>query len=342
MRPLQGLLKRVFGEYDPITLNYIELSLYLPRLFVLRPSSGIGQEYLASLDRLSDEATHTPITSTEELRAKILAGATDFSAAQKAEFESLLEEISTNTHEFLTKLSFFVEVQSARLKEIEGVRKNLESAQAAPTLNEMREQLGIGMSSLQKMVEAELKRQSDLCTDRDAYATRLEDKLESVEKESRTDALTGVANRAGCIKKIEGVLDYVRTNTGVYSLAMLDLNRFKMINDTLGHAAGDAALIAFSNRLETAVGKGNFVGRLSGDEFIVLAKYSPASLSNLLDKLLEQFAARPATFKGLSLDISFSYGICQIEKGQNSSSVLEEADKMLYRHKNAYYEKRAA
>ncbi len=121
-------------------------------------------------------------------------------------------------------------------------------------------------------------------------------------------------------------------------MALLDLNRFKSINDTLGHAAGDAALITFAQRLESAVGKTNFVGRLSGDEFLVVANTSPGSLTSVLGRLVEQFATMPASYKGLALDISFCFGICRILKGGNPSALLEEADRMLYRHKNTYYE----
>jgi diguanylate cyclase len=338
MQKWKGVIRKMFGDPQSGPTDFAELSVMLPRLFVLRPDSGSGLRFLNQLGQFESDLPIDPGTEGAGLRERILEESTRFSESQQAEFDDLIRDVSSAAEDFLKKLSFFVEVQSARLAEIESVRANLEGAQNASTLEETRSRISKGMSGLQKIAESELKRKTELCRDRDAYATRLEDKLETAERESRTDSLTGVANRTGCMKKLDGVLDYVRTNGTEYSIALLDLNGFKRINDTLGHAAGDYALVTFAQRLEAAVGKSNFVGRLSGDEFVVVVSASPGSLTSLLNRLAEQFASMPANYKGLKLNVSFCFGICRVPKSGTSTSLLEEADRILYRHKNDYYE----
>jgi diguanylate cyclase (GGDEF)-like protein len=342
MSVLRGMIKKVFGEAPRVPSNLVDLALLLPRLFVLRPNSGDGLDFLRKLEEFEEEHQDSRLGDGPRFREALLVEAEKFAEIQRAEIDDTLEQFSASTAEFLDRMAYLVEVQNSRLTEIESIRENLEKAQSAETIEETRRKLKLSMVGLQQMVETELLRHTELCQNREIYTARLEDRLKVVEKESKTDVLTSIANRAGCMKKLEGVLDYLRTNRSEFCLALLDLNGFKSINDTLGHAAGDTALVAFSQRLVSAVGKNNFVGRLAGDEFIVISNSSSTTLASMLHRLSDQLAAYPPTHKGLVLGVSFCFGICTVEKGATSSSVLEEADRMLYRNKNVYYDSLAA
>ena len=93
---------------------------------------------------------------------------------------------------------------------------------------------------------------------------------EALEDRARTDALTGCLNRAGTITALEHALADLGPNEGV-ALFFIDLDGFKIINDSRGHAVGDAVLEIAASRLRGALGLDDLVGRLGGDEFVVIA-----------------------------------------------------------------------
>jgi hypothetical protein len=111
--------------------------------------------------------------------------------------------------------------------------------------------------------------------------TALRDEVESLRSRASTDDLTGLPNRAA-------LLDHLTTvATAGATVVFCDLNRFKAVNDTLGHAAGDAVLVQAARRLRRTVRGEDFVARLSGDEFvIVVANDDDTSFDGLARRLL--------------------------------------------------------
>lgn len=95
------------------------------------------------------------------------------------------------------------------------------------------------------------------------------------------DALTGLANRAMFLQRLEAALEQSQSSHQLFAVLFLDLNRFKVINDSLGHLVGDQLLEAVARRLESCLRKGDTVARLGGDEFTILLE----NVSNLADVL---------------------------------------------------------
>jgi diguanylate cyclase (GGDEF)-like protein len=149
--------------------------------------------------------------------------------------------------------------------------------------------------------------------------------------------LTGLPNRALILDRLDQVLARGRREHVPVAALFIDLDDFKDINDTLGHAVGDELLVAVGARLTTALREGDTVGRLGGDEFVVLAE--GASLTEgtqiVADRLLEVLAA---TFdvpgSELPLSVTASIGIAE---GNRSSAgrLLQDADIALYEAKAA-------
>ncbi len=152
------------------------------------------------------------------------------------------------------------------------------------------------------------------------------------------DALTGLPNRALFLDRLE--LAFARTqrrrDTG-FAVLFLDLDRFKLINDSLGHLAGDQLLIAVARRLEGCVRPGDTVARLGGDEFAILLDdlHDPAGVGSVVRRLQEGVAL-PLAVGGREVYTSVSIGVAVSSMGyERPEEILRDADVAMYRAKGA-------
>lgn len=150
------------------------------------------------------------------------------------------------------------------------------------------------------------------------------------------DDLTGLPNRRAFLEFAEESLSRAQTNGRALSLMMIDLDRFKTINDGLGHAAGDACLQHFAQLCARNVRAEHMVARLGGDEFgVILVGVDAGRLPALAVRLVQSVAAAPLQWRGRAVPITASIGIA-MWRGQEISTVadlIEEADAALYETK---------
>ncbi len=152
---------------------------------------------------------------------------------------------------------------------------------------------------------------------------------------ARTDPLTGLANRATFIERLRQAFLATRRGAKPFALLYLDLDRFKDINDTLGHPLGDRLLITTAERLKTVVRETDLVGRLGGDEFAILQTEldEPADAGALATKLCTAMA-QPIHIEGNELRITVSIGISVYAADTAvPEDMLAHADVALYRAK---------
>jgi len=152
------------------------------------------------------------------------------------------------------------------------------------------------------------------------------------------DALTGLANRAAVTQQIEEAAARQRRRGDSFTVLLLDLDRFKHVNDTLGHSAGDALLRQAAARLKALLRETDVLARLGGDEFAIIqsgeVKQREAA-SMLADRIIELFA-KPFDIDGNEVNIGTSIGIALApEHGTNPDSLLKMADMALYGAKSA-------
>ena len=154
-------------------------------------------------------------------------------------------------------------------------------------------------------------------------------------KLARFDALTGLANRA----EIGNLLRQAVSGQGARSAALflIDLDRFKNVNDTLGHPAGDALLKQVATRLANAIGANGQVGRLGGDEFkVVLPVKTTRTHLDALAKAIIESVSRPYVIDGSQVSIGASIGIATApEDGRTADDLTRNADLALYAAKAA-------
>lgn len=150
------------------------------------------------------------------------------------------------------------------------------------------------------------------------------------------DQLTSLPNRKVMAERINlANSKYARDPNRLYAVLFLDLNRFKNINDTLGHAAGDQVLMEFSRRIADELRCSDSVGRLGGDEFVVLLEEAKSfsSICHVAERLHEVTRA-PIGINGYDISVSMSVGIAFCDSHyQNFEEILRDADTAMYQAK---------
>jgi len=149
------------------------------------------------------------------------------------------------------------------------------------------------------------------------------------------DPLTQLPNRMLLKDRISHSLQNARREGALAAVLFLDLDRFKIINDTYGHAVGDNLLKEVARRIKNLVRKEDTVSRYAGDEFVVLMEdfYDTKSPARLAKKLIETFNT-PVEVKGYSLQITTSVGISLFPRdGDDPDSLIEKADTAMFRAK---------
>jgi diguanylate cyclase len=157
-------------------------------------------------------------------------------------------------------------------------------------------------------------------------------KLDEAELKASTDALTGLENRRGLESRVRNF-----TEAGVqFTVMILDLNRFKLVNDLHGHLAGDKLLIEFSRKLKAALKPSDFVARWGGDEFVVLMESTlrdAIARARFLEIGLNGVYQIVTDAGPLRLDVRVSIGLAEARKGETAAQVFKRADALLYREK---------
>ncbi|WP_156642314.1 diguanylate cyclase domain-containing protein [Noviluteimonas gilva] len=166
--------------------------------------------------------------------------------------------------------------------------------------------------------------------------TPLKQAEQALAKLARVDALTGLGNRRQFDERLEQAIARSRRQSSPLVLMSLDLDKFKAINDTHGHLAGDAVLQAFAGRLTACVRDVDVVARLGGDEFVVLIEDArTAQVAELIAQKILTVVRPPVVFEGVHLQMGTSIGIAFVAQAASANALIALADKALYEAKSA-------
>ncbi len=156
--------------------------------------------------------------------------------------------------------------------------------------------------------------------------------------EATHDSLTGLPNRAMFMSRLEAALEKAHDNpTYKVSVLFIDLDRFKIVNDSLGHVVGDQLLVRIAGRLQECLRPSDLVARLGGDEFIILVegKYGEEEIINIAERVQEKFA-HAFDLNGQEVYSSASIGVLQsTEKHLVAEDMMRDADTAMYQAKRA-------
>ena len=156
---------------------------------------------------------------------------------------------------------------------------------------------------------------------------RVRERTRDLEQLAFRDVQTGIANRRGFLSAFEAVSPNQR-----HGLLLIDIDHFKSINDTFGHAAGDAVIIEIARRIRETVGPANSCARWGGDEFIVLLNgCAPHVLRSTAFGLMAQICDAPVALPdGQMIAVTVSVGACLLEPGETIEAATDMADTALY------------
>ena len=204
--------------------------------------------------------------------------------------------------------------------------------------------MSVGKGEIERELErriAELNRANEKlreeAIEREALLERLREQEERMRFIAQHDALTGLPNRHSMQERLSLALELAKRNRKKVAVMLVDLDDFKIVNDTRGHAAGDQVLIAVANRLRSSVRGSDTVARIGGDEFVVIAgdldRGDGAAM--IAEKIADMVQLPIAVEGGAPWKITCSTGISVFpDHAQTSAELLAQADRAMYRAKS--------
>ena len=165
----------------------------------------------------------------------------------------------------------------------------------------------------------------------EAQAETLREDLEQQHARVLVDPLTGVLNRTGYMETAAKQVARWKRHGGALSLAVIDLDDFKQINDRYGHAAGDRVLSTVATKLTEMVRESDTLSRYGGEEFVLLLPETALDAAYLLlEKVRNHIERCPFRHKDTPVQVSISCGIAEFHDGDSLDTVFERADKAMY------------
>ena len=171
-----------------------------------------------------------------------------------------------------------------------------------------------------------LRQELEQTRQRTSYLERLADQ----------DSLVPVVNRRAFVRELSRMVSFSQRYGTPSSLLFFDMNELKVINDTFGHAAGDAALARVVDVLLENVRESDVVGRLGGDEFgVILAQADESQAAEKAALLAAAIGDAPLEWEDKRIALSLAYGTYTFRGGDDAGAALQAADDAMYRHKKS-------
>ena len=290
------------------------------------------QNTLAELGgRISAESNAADIRTTEQKVEEQLrqwgSQSSEYFEAKTKEVKELLillartaQSVGERDQRYTSQFSQF----TSRLQSI----ANLED------LTQVRSSLVQGAAELKTYVDRMAKDSRESLAKLQAEVAHYETKVKAVEELALQDSLTGLANR----RNAEGRIEWRMSAQQPFCVTMIDLNKFKQVNDTYGHPAGDSLLKQFAEELRSNLRTSDVAARWGGDEFIVISDCDLAGAKCLLERLQkwvlgDYTVQRTGSAETVKVLVDASLGVAQWQKGESLESLVERADTAMYDEK---------
>lgn len=158
--------------------------------------------------------------------------------------------------------------------------------------------------------------------------------LRAVEMASR-DPLTGASNRRAMDQALSREVDLARRQGTPLSLLIVDIDHFKLFNDSHGHAFGDDVLVAVAQSIANTIRRSDLLYRFGGEEFVILTSHTDGEGANLLAERIRENIAAIRSVRSRSIEVTASVGIARLKQNEDEQGLFERADAALYQAKQS-------
>lgn len=325
-----------------------------------RPT-GKGALIDALLEMLSDSAPEADGADTEEFRDALKSLRTRIAATPVGPaLRDLTDECIKTCERYFGSSRGYHKAREAEMTEMIGILRSaaalmvddssefhtklLSSSERFSSLSqlddirELRRRLGDEVSELRTAVETKQKRDEEQFTELTNRVTVLQQRLSQAEAQAAIDALTGIANRGGFDRALRRMTGLAKRNGTALSLAMVDVDNFKTINDRHGHPVGDRILVCAAQWLGKGLRQTDIIARYGGEEFAIILEGAKASaVESRLTDVLKQIAQSRYFYEkdGTQHEVRFtvSCGVAEFTSQDTDEDVVKRADEALYEAK---------
>jgi diguanylate cyclase len=329
-------LKKTIEAYDYRSMWHAALESYASAIQSLEKHAvALDQEGLHEY-RVKLQALKTKLESTELNPAILRDVSSDLDSEIKhyrIEVEALIKESATDLKDVVAVLAEATESLSQRENlhgnQLSRISGTLEAISQIDDLAQVRITLNRQVTELRTCISNMARDNESALAGLQKEINIFQQKLEKVQVEASTDPLTGTANRRRCTREISS---RIRARSP-FGILLFDLNKFKNINDTLGHAAGDAVLQTISRRLLAEVSPEDLVCRWGGDEFVVVQSGPPQELAARGKDITKQISGKfSIKLNGTDHDVTVGaeFGWADYREGETPEQLIARADKILY------------
>jgi len=295
-------------------------------------------------------------TRVDRLRKTLVAGMSSHELADTVDrvlqlCDTYFEDTRTILGEREKELTAVVQVLRETLADLAGQAKSfnvdlMRSTDRIGTLanvddiRELKRLIATEAKELKHAVVEKQRRDDVLFTQMSKRVDALQTQLAEAQKQAELDSLTEIANRRGFDRAIKEWTVLAAKSKQPFSIAMVDIDDFKKINDTFGHQVGDRVLLCLAQRLVEDAGDNQFVARVGGEEFAVL--YRSTTMESAVDRMtgtVKRVGGLDYVFRvdgeEQRLRFTISAGVTEVNAGENVDDTIKRADRALYEAKRA-------
>lgn len=258
----------------------------------------------------------------------------DLDAADISEQEPL-EELKLVLHSLLTTLTEVADLMQSDSDsyDAELVRRR-DELQGSLTLQDMQQLGAVLIQHIDTMHTSNAHYRQQLTTTK-VLLKQQQDEVERLQRESGTDFLTNVPNRQAYDERMREMINIARRYGNVFSLLVMDIDKFKSINDDFGHIAGDNVLRDVAQLIKATSRASDFLARYGGEEFAyILPETKLEAAMELAEKLRKQVEDHQFMYVETRIPVTISGGVSQVSpEGDEAPHIFERADAALYRAK---------
>lgn len=320
------------------TVDLQKISKLLISSFVPSIASSVND----TIANLSEKIRNNPtLLDSVSIEQEIKSAISLRIALDKESVKEMIESIDGVLDKLSLRLIDMIEKSDSSNEEIQGIKKELEAFSDASVTNfkvahKKLYTIAVALEENTQLLSKDLKNHSGEVGALSKKVRKLEAELEAVKKESKEDFLTKLYNRRALDDFMEIKEAEFKRYGRNFSVIMFDLDKFKDVNDTFGHDAGDAVLSAFAKILKQECRTVDVVGRYGGEEFLALLSETDTAGGAIFgEKVRKHVESARFMYRGKRINVTVSSGVAERKNHVSLSATVNSADEYLYKAKTA-------